>query len=183
MLNYEMSPADASKNPQVWPKQSAIGRDSSRPNLIMFVHPKCPCSFASLTELAKIMDSRHNLRATVVFVKPANVKNHWEQTELFKRASSNPNLSVFVDEQSIEAHNFDAHTSGETLLYDGSGHLVYSGGITMARGHEGSNLGEDTLVNLLDENNLAHSGSAPVYGCQLADDPSPNKGILRKCLR
>ncbi|MBX9723207.1 MAG: hypothetical protein K2X81_17520, partial [Candidatus Obscuribacterales bacterium] len=154
-----------------------------RPNLIMFVHPKCPCSNASITELSRIMDKKRNLRATVVFVKPLGVESHWEKTELMRRASSMPNVVVFVDENLIEAHNFEAHTSGETLLYDETGHLLYSGGITVARGHEGDNIGEDRLLKLLEQRKNISSISSPAYGCQFADDTLPNRGLLSKCLR
>ena len=183
LLNYEMSPAKESKSPPNWPVQSAIARDYSRPNLIMFVHPKCPCSNASITELSRIMDKKRNLRATVVFVKPLGVESHWEKTELMRRASSMPNVVVFVDENLIEAHNFEAHTSGETLLYDETGHLLYSGGITVARGHEGDNIGEDRLLKLLEQRKNISSISSPAYGCQFADDTLPNRGLLSKCLR
>src|SRR5262249_53965508 len=46
-------------SPGRWsPAPSAIGGDdalSSRHRLFMFLHPRCPCSFASVDELTRIM--------------------------------------------------------------------------------------------------------------------------------
>ncbi len=40
-------------------------------------------------------------------------------------------------------------TSGQVLLYDPSGRLAFSGGITAARGHVGDNAGSDAIVGLV----------------------------------
>ena len=42
-----------------------------------------------------------------------------------------------------------AITSGQTLLYDTKGHLVFSGGITGGRGHEGDNTGRESIEKYL----------------------------------
>src|SRR3954463_15141423 len=34
-----------------WPAASKLGSTPTRPTLVLFLHPRCPCSRASLTEL------------------------------------------------------------------------------------------------------------------------------------
>ena len=57
-------------------------------------------------------------------------------------------------------------TSGQTLLYDRRGSLIFSGGITSARGHRGANAGEAALVSLL-ASGRADRNATSVFGCPL----------------
>jgi hypothetical protein len=73
-----------------------------------------------------------------------------------------------ADEDGSEARRFEIETSGHTLLFDGAGRLMFSGGITSARGHSGENAGRSALGTLL-------RGGTPVldktlvFGCALFD--------------
>src|SRR5207302_1046515 len=55
LLNYANSPGAAATPPSHWPEDSRIERSPSRPTLVTFVHPHCPCSRASLEELDRVM--------------------------------------------------------------------------------------------------------------------------------
>ena len=55
-------------------------------------------------------------------------------------------LRGFQDISGDEARRFGAATSGEALLYSPSGKLLFHGGITPSRGHEGGSVGRDALV-------------------------------------
>ena len=48
-------PGDAGTPSPRWPEGSPIPRVGSRPTLLIFLHPCCPCSRASVAELAHIM--------------------------------------------------------------------------------------------------------------------------------
>ena len=61
---------------------------------------------------------------------------------------------------------FHAETSGQTALYDATGNLLFSGGITSARGHEGDNDGRAAVVSLLTSDG-AEERETPVFGCPL----------------
>ena len=39
--------------PARWPEASALVRNADGPTLVLFAHPKCPCTDASLAELAR----------------------------------------------------------------------------------------------------------------------------------
>ena len=44
----------AGPTPSDWPRDSVIPLDGRRPTLLMFLHPLCPCSRASVEELAEL---------------------------------------------------------------------------------------------------------------------------------
>jgi len=94
------------------------------------------------------------------------VDDAWDQTDLLKRATALPNVTVLRDDEGREAKRFGVETSGQTLLYDANGRLVFSGGITGSRGHAGENAGELALIALLNDGH-ADRGNANVFGCPL----------------
>jgi hypothetical protein len=73
---------------------------------------------------------------------------------------------VLLDQDGREARRFHVVGSGHTLLFLPSGELLFSGGITGSRGHEGDNPGAEAIVDRL---NYGHSAVAktPVFGCAL----------------
>jgi hypothetical protein len=161
--------------PATWPEGSAIPFDPGKPALVMFIHPKCPCTRASLDELSDLLSHCQGLvRASVEVVRPPGAEADWVKTGLRQQASAIPGLSVRVDEDAKEAQLFHASTSGTTLLYDGEGHLLFNGGITSSRGHEGDNAGLLGLEDLLHGRKPAFN-HVPIYGCSLtgkdSDDP------------
>lgn len=138
-----------------------------RPRLLMFLHPKCPCSAASLTELAKIVARIDNAAATeIVFVVPEDVEPGWERTELYARAAAIPGVTVATDPGGIKAKEFGARTSGFAVLLGTDGRPLFRGGINRARGHEGESAGSRALLALLAGEPPAEN-TAPVYGCPL----------------
>jgi hypothetical protein len=58
----------------VWPATSQIRPVGPGLNLVLFVHPRCPCTPASLVELAGIVSAcRGRFALHVVMVKPSRV--------------------------------------------------------------------------------------------------------------
>ena len=108
------------------------------------------------------------LEAYVLFTKPAGLSADWEKTDLWRTAAAIPGVTVISDENSAEAKRFGAETSGQTLLFDGTGKLVFSGGLTAARGHFGDNAGVDAIVSLLGGETAMRSTTS-VFGCTLCD--------------
>src|SRR3954449_13135577 len=69
---YAGTPGAQSPSPRHWPAQSKLSFDHSRPTLVIFVHPQCGCSKASIAELEKLMTRCHgSLSAWVIFLHPA----------------------------------------------------------------------------------------------------------------
>jgi hypothetical protein len=123
-------------------------------------------------ELALLMaQSQGRLTAYVLFLKPAGFSDHWEKTDLWQSAEAIPGVKPIVDDDGVEAVRFHANTSGQTVLYDAEGRLLFSGGITAARGHAGDNAGRSAIVSLVNAK-VADKTETPVFGCPLFDDNS-----------
>lgn len=102
----------------------------------------------------------------MLFLKPSSVDAGWEQTGLWRQAAALPDVTVLRDDGGVEARRFGVETSGQAMLYDERGTLIYSGGITGSRGHAGENAGELALVALLTRGH-AERRTASVFGCSL----------------
>ncbi len=181
LLTYSNTPGEnAGEAPNNWPVQSALRFEPGKPRLVMFIHPKCPCTRASLNELAGLMAHCQGLvETTVVIIRPLGADAAWEKTDLRRRAEAIPGVTTQVDDGGREARLFRATTSGMIVLYDEGGRLQFSGGITSARGHEGDNAG------LLDIDDLLHGRAVSqkqtlVFGCSLLA-PRPSSVSLSPC--
>jgi hypothetical protein len=138
---------------------------STRNQLLMFLHPHCPCSVASVNELARIMSRcSDQLDATVYFVRPESQPADWERGKLWNSASAIPGAKVETDIGGKLAAQFHASTSGEVFIYDRQGNLRFQGGITAARGHAGDNLGESAVIDIAMGVNT-NVECSPVFGC------------------
>ena len=174
LWNYESTPGTAAATPDRWPAASRIEPAADRATLVMLAHPHCPCTRASINELARLMtQARGRVTAYVLFVKPRGFSDAWVQTDLWESAAAIPGVTPVLDDDGDEAGRFHAATSGQTVLYDAAGHLLFSGGITSARGHAGDNAGRTAIVSLLTSDE-AEERDTPVYGCPLfAQDECP----------
>jgi len=167
LWSYANTPGTPSQAPANWPNSSHIKLSGDRPTLVMTAHPHCPCTKASLAELNRIMsDCQGRLAATVLFVKPEGVAESWEKGDLWNSAAAIPGVSVVTDDGGNESSLFGASTSGQVLLYDKNGRLLFAGGITASRGHEGGNDGSSAIESLVDSGKSG-CGATPVFGCSL----------------
>jgi len=167
LWNYGQTPGVEGTPPLQWPSDSLVQRASDKPTLVMFAHPHCPCTRASLGELSLLMTRCRGLVAAhVLFVKPASTPENWEKTDLWEEASAIPGVEVVRDSEGYRARRFGIATSGQTVLYDSQGRFLYSGGITVTRGHRGDNAGRSAIVSLLTRQGAPPRGS-PVFGCSL----------------
>lgn len=154
-----------------FPPHSTLALAPDVPTLILFAHPRCPCTRASMHELAELLAGLpHRIAVTIVFTLPKGVAPHWEQGELWQEATAIPGGHVTTDQDGQEAGRFGVRGSGHVLLYQPSGQLVFSGGITPSRGHEGDNPGRSAVISLVLQ---GHSlvNHTPVYGCPLLEPP------------
>lgn len=172
LWEYSTTPGQAATTPPSdWPAGAPIERAKGRATLIMFAHPQCQCSRASLGELAIIMArAQGHLDAAVFFYVPARESSSWARTDLWRSASGIPGVRVFEDRDAAVGRSFDAFTSGQTLLYDSDGRLVFKGGITAFRGHSGDNAGRTAITAQLRERSPRRNtppAMTPVFGCSL----------------
>jgi len=167
LWNFQTTPGAAATTQGQWPAASRLPRDASRATLVMVAHPRCACTRASLGELTVLMQRlRGRVSGHVLFVRPQGVPGGWEQTDTWRAARGIPGVAVWRDEGGAEAARFAAKTSGQVLLYDRAGRLVFSGGITPIRGHLGESAGQERIVSLV-TTGRADAASSRVFGCAL----------------
>jgi hypothetical protein len=141
----------------------------------MLAHPRCACTRASVEELSRLMARlRGRLEARVLFFQPASAPDGWSKTDLWRAAAAIPGVEIRRDAGGVEARRFGAETSGQVLLYDAVGRLLFSGGITALRGHAGDNAGSRAIAALLTRTEPGPAAS-PVLGCALLG-PAPAGG-------
>jgi hypothetical protein len=152
-----------------WPNASQLARDPDRFTLVLAAHPRCPCTRASMEGLAQVVagaDTR--LTTYVLMMTPGDSEQGWEKTDVWDGAQRIPGVKVVSDRDGAEAQLFGARTSGQTLLYDPHGTLVFRGGLTPARGHPGATLGQKSILALI-HGGVADATVTEVFGCALAD--------------
>jgi hypothetical protein len=137
--------------------------------LVLFAHPGCACTRATISELARLMARFHDrLDAQVLF---RGEEPELARTDLWSSAARIPGVMVTADPSGVEARRFGVETSGAAVLYDAAGKLAFQGGITSARGHEGDSFGQRRIAALL-TGSTPDRADAPVFGCAL-DDRGP----------
>ncbi len=175
----------AASAPRNWPAAAPIARAADVPTLLVFCHPQCPCTPPTLEELNRLLARcAAPVHVEVLFYSDPALGADWVRTESWRDAEAIAGVVVREDPLGAAARVFGAHTSGQVLLYDASGALRFSGGITPSRGHAGDSLGQDALQTLLaggvsadragDEQGASGAARGPgdvctadVYGCSL----------------
>lgn len=171
MISYEVTPGLSAAPTDKFPASSKVRLSKTKCTLIMLAHPLCPCTEASITELEKIM-SRHGskLEAYILFLAPSSPPPEWNANSATRRKAESARgirgIRIIEDIDGSEAKIFSAKTSGECLLYNTDGDLLFNGGLTAARGTTGDNENTRSLVSIL-ESQPATAHRALVFGCPL----------------
>jgi hypothetical protein len=164
--DYETTAGAHATSPEQWPTGARLPRATDRPTIVLFAHPRCPCTRASLAELAAIMgDDRHDAVAVVAFMQPSGDDGDWIDTDTWRTAAEIERARRVIDPDGAEAARFGAATSGHVVVYDRDGRLVFSGGITGSRGTPGNNHGRQAVLAQLsgETGERVHQ----VFGCPL----------------
>jgi hypothetical protein len=154
-----------------WPSGSALQRSPDRAILVLFLHPKCPCSRATIHELKRLLAATATAPAPapdliVVATVPPSADESWLNTDTIAESKQIAGAKLYVDRAGHEAARFGATTSGMVMLFDAAGALRFHGGITISRGHEGDSAGRDRLAELL-RGERCDLIELPVFGCRL----------------
>jgi hypothetical protein len=174
---YSFTPGASSQPAETWPAGAGFARADDICTLVVALHPECPCSRATLSELTALLEQtapRLRLRTIVIFLdtvpdRPASA------SDLFKTARQLPEVTLVRDRDGSELQRFSFLTSGETRLYHSDGTLAFRGGITPSRGHTGDNPGRSAVIAAV----RSPAGSAthiavttPAFGCAFASEPA-----------
>ena len=156
--------------PARWPAGSALEREPGRGTVLCFVHPRCPCTRATLRELERVLS--HAPRAAVRVVFRDDPGGDVTTAATWEMAARVPGARRVRDPGGVEARRFGASTSGLVLLFDAGGALRFRGGVTPGRGHEGDNEGAAALDRAM-RGASESSLRARVFGCDLEDRDTP----------
>ena len=168
LAKHEATPGSGPDIHFAVPRAAAMASDKM--TLVMFVHPGCPCSVASLEELSALMALGGNrLHASVEIFRSSREPDKWAEASIWRSASKIPGMVVRADVDAVLARKCGAQTSGQVFLYDKSGGLMFQGGITGSRGHVGDNDGLNALTDIVCGNAPAEArpAHAPVFGCAI----------------
>lgn len=168
LARYSATPgADAGPAPATLPAALSLPPHAPGPVFCLVLHPRCPCSFATLSELERAL-AVAPARATVValFVLPGGPSADAGTTPLMARAGEIPGVVVRTDGEGAVARLLGATTSGTCVAWDTEGLLRFSGGLTEARAHEGAGAGSAALRAML-RGEVPQVAATPVYGCPL----------------
>ena len=178
LARYEFTPSTRVAIRGTWPAEVAVARDPRRPTLLVFAHPRCPCTRATIAELERLAPRiRERVEIVALFLDP-EVEPGWCDTDIWRRAAAIPGVRAERDRKGGLARAFGVTTSGHVLLYDEDGHLAFEGGITSSRAHEGDNEGSRAIrdwVAAHGEHDVA-TRSTPVFGCGLGTCASEPAG-------
>lgn len=160
---YQLCPADIQNADASEPQVKSIVRIDGAPTVVMFLHPQCPCSRASLSELERVLARARHVSVNVVALQYGDL---WTNSELLSIAKRIPGVNIVHDEDGAIAREFGASTSGELFAYSAGGATLFHGGVTAARGHAGDNLGSAALQTAL-AGQMKERFRGPVFGCPL----------------
>jgi hypothetical protein len=164
----------AASSARGWSADAALKLATDHDTLVMFVHPQCPCTDASVQELAEVMTNcRGQLAAAVVFFRPTRESDGWAKTRSWEAARAIPGVETLIDPGGALARQFDAKTSGQVFVYEPSGRLLFSGGITDSRGMAGDNAGASAIVELVRGEPKAFAElpvRTRVFGCAILEE-------------
>lgn len=167
MTTYGAAPGQQAVPPQQWPANTAVELDRSRPTLVLFAHPHCGCTRATLAELDRLLARcQGRLASWTLFYTDPEMGPQWERTDTWERASAIPGVRTGADPLARTARLFGAVTSGTVVVYGPDGALRFHGGITASRGHEGDSAGKAS-IEALAMGEPAPVATTPVFGCSL----------------
>ncbi len=114
---YHVRPGQPGKPLVRWPEGCPVRLDPDRPTLLIFLHPRCPCSRASVAELASIAASyRGRFAAHAILYRPEGPSEDWDQAEAAATdEASIPGLRRWTDRSGRWATDSGSRRLGRVL--------------------------------------------------------------------
>ena len=169
LWQYDSEPGPAGhRNPTLASQARSELDEPNRFKICVFLHPRCPCSVATVRELERML----SLIAKPIDVHaylycPRSETESWTKVGAGEVVRKIPGMNVTIDWDADLARQLGVETSGHLLVYSPSSELGFTGGITTSRGHEGDSAGKLHILSII--NNGVKTGvlDEPVYGCPL----------------
>ena len=171
-----------------WVSEVDLRPASGKFNLIVAIHPKCPCTRNTLAEIERIQ-ARFVEKCELTFLvtlpggKPEEEIEQWRNSGTVQLATSMPNAAVWFEDANELTTRLGLNSSGAVVVLDELGQIRFAGGITAGRSCAMENPGSQAVVRILrgDEQPLI---STPVFGYRLPkseeESPMERKRINRE---
>ena len=170
LVHYHQTPSESVATAQHWTAED-LKLCPTAPTILIAIHPQCACTRASLRELQRIL-ARYRCPTEVQALiytphdlNPAEMKS-WEQSATMSELANIAKINCHRDPEGKTATELGMHTSGDIRIYHPNGRLLFHGGVTSARAHEGESLATAKVLAAL-RGELERPESHPVYGCSL----------------
>lgn len=169
MAQYDNRPGKST--PAVESRPASVSApEPGKKQLILLLHPKCPCSRASLEELTQLLSRCRGEVSTLVFAfAPPAALERWSHASAVLAAAAIPGVAVRMDPGGREARRLGATTSGHVVIFDSAGRRLFSGGITGGRAMVGENAGFAAALAALRTGTRPAIAATPVFGCAILD--------------
>ncbi len=170
MMRFDTQPGvEAIRIPARWPSDLAspagLHLADQKLTLVVFLHPKCTCSSSTLAQIAKLQAQFPEKFATeLVLWTPLNAESSWTLLPPPEHGTLT-NYQVVLDPGGQLSKRFDAHTSGQTYIYDVIGQLRFAGGLTSYRANSEDGPAYSSLTKVIQGADAPKK--LPVYGCSL----------------
>jgi len=149
------------------PRGAEVMEVSSHFRVKLFAHPNCPCTRTSLEQFAESLPRfPAGTQSEIIFVTAGLAESENVTSPLVTRARELTRTQVRFDTSGAEAEGLGVSVSGEVLAFDPGGHLVFRGGITSGRGHQGPSTGQAELESIV-QGRTPGPCATPVFGCHL----------------
>lgn len=145
------------------PQKTSLILSETSPTLLVFIHPKCTCSQATLEELGKLLPE---IKGTKTFVVFNVLDENWNESEHWETVKKLSGVTAVSDRNGIETKNFGVETSGHAILLDENRRIVFAGGLTAARGHTGESTGGE-FIRSWHRKRGSETLISKVFGCGL----------------
>jgi len=172
LWKYQARPCDKGRAPVAWPADATVLPVPEKFNLVLSLHPHCPCSNATAEELDKLLaHTGSSMHVQVLLYAPTGTQNEqsieqWTQSSLTAAVRNFPHTTITVDPDGKLAEKFGALTSGDAQLFSPDGRLLFHGGVTESRGHSGDSAGSNAILQYVNGGGSSIS-ETPVFGCAI----------------
>lgn len=171
LLNHSFDGEQTMHAPSAWPEVlGTFNPEGDALTIVMAAHPQCSCTRASLAQLERLLARfPQQMHALVcVYQMPGQKAQAVQQSAFWKHLEALPGVEPKLDPEGTITALLGAEVSGSVAAFNRTGTLVFQGGLTASRGHEGPSLAIDHLAQLA-SGHVPEKGavaSAPVFGCR-----------------
>jgi hypothetical protein len=128
-IYYQSGRQVAAETPSQWPMTSSLMRQADLPSVILFANPNSPCTTDTLAQLKEAVEGER-VKASIVFWAPEHADEESLNSNNIDQAKQISGATIVFDSKGHEFANFGIQSSGQVIVYDPNGQLVYNGDIT-----------------------------------------------------